>query len=125
MKVKRGDIIWLKKECLFSFLGKNVQFSNRPYIVLSNNENNNKCPTINIAAITKQVNKANYPMHVFIDKDKYRLKYDSVILLEQVLTINKSLVKDIKASLDEEDMLKFNRAVYIQMIDETLNTAII
>lgn len=125
MQIKRGDIVWLKRERPISSLGKNVQYSDRPYIVISNNVNNSKCPTINVAAISKQISKANYPMHVYLDKDKYDLKFDSIVLTEQVSTINKSYVNYIKASLDEEDMIKFNRALYIQLLDENLNMAII
>lgn len=125
MKIKRGDIVWLKRETPIFSLGKNVQYSDRPYIVISNNVNNSKCPTINVAAISKQISKANYPMHVYLDKDKYDLKFDSIVLLEQVSTINKSYVNYIKASLDEEDMVKFNRAVFVQLIDESLNSVIV
>lgn len=118
MNVKRGDIIWLKKDTPSFNIGENVQHRNRPYIVISNNKNNDKSPTINLACISKQVKKLRYPMHVFLDKNKYNLKYDSVIFTEQLCTINKSYIEQIISSLDHVDMKKFNKALYIQVFNE-------
>lgn len=125
IEVKRGDIVWLKEEVPYFTLGDNVQYTDRPYIVISNNVNNSKAPTVNLACISKQVKKANYPMHVFLSKSKYNLQYDSVVYAEQILTINKSYVKEIVASLDATDMKKFNRAIYVQLIDEKLQRNVI
>lgn len=125
IEVKRGDIVWLKEKVPYITLGSNVQYTDRPYVVISNDTNNDKAPTINLASLSKQVKKANYPMHVFLDRKKYNLNYDSVILLEQICTINKSYVKEIVSSLDENDMKKFNKAVYVQLIDEKCNKCIV
>lgn len=125
MNVRRGDIVWLEEKTPIFILGKNVQYRCRPYIVISNNINNRNCPTVNLAAISKNIDKADYPMHVYLDKNKYKLKYDSIVLTEQVCTVNKEYIKEIKSSLDNEDMIKFNRALYIQLLDENLNMAII
>lgn len=125
MNVKRGDIIWLHKETPLFNIGENVQYPNRPYIVVSNNKNNDKAPTVNLACISKQVKKANYPMHVFLDKTKYNLQYDSVVYAEQLCTVNKKYIKEVVASLDEIDMRKFNRALYIQVIDEKVNKTVV
>lgn len=125
MNVKRGDIIWLDENTPFFNAGENVQHKNRPYIVISNNKNNDKAPTVNLACISKQVKKANYPMHVFLDKKKYNLEYDSVVYAEQLCTVNKCYVKEIVASLDSIDMKKFNRALYIQVIDEKVNKSVV
>lgn len=125
MNVRRGDIIWLKKNTPIFNIGENVQYPTRPYIVVSNNKNNDKAPTVNLACISKQVKKANYPMHVFLDKNKYDLQYDSVVYAEQLCTVNKSYIKEIVSSLDAEDMKKFNRALYIQVINEKINESIV
>lgn len=124
--VKRGDIIWLKEPLPFlEELGENVQYVDRPYIVISNDINNDRCPTINLACISKQISKANYPMHVYLDKKKYNLLYDSVIYTEQIITVNKSFVKNVVANLDKTDLKKLNRAIYIQMINERCNLSLI
>lgn len=125
MNVRRGDIVWLSEDTPLFNIGENVQSPKRPYIVVSNNKNNDKAPTVNLACISKQVKKANYPMHVFLDKLKYGLQYDSVIYTEQLGTINKSYIKEIVASLDPIDMKKFNKALFIQVIDEKLNKNIV
>lgn len=125
LTVKRGDIVWLKEDVPFFVMGENVQYSNRPYVVVSNNINNTKSPTINLACVSKQVKKANYPMHVFLSKKKYKLAYDSVIFTEQLCTVNKSYIKQIVGSLDSNDMRKFNKALFVQVIDEKMNKELV
>lgn len=117
MKLRRGDLIWLSKDLEIN-LGKNVQDIDRPFVIISNNINNAKCPTVNIACLSKQVSKAKYPMHVFVEKQKYGLDYDGVIYTEQVLTVNKNKIREKIGSLDDEDLEKLNSAIYIQLIDE-------
>lgn len=116
--IKRGDIVWLTEEVPYFLMGDNVQYSNRPYIVISNNINNKKCPTVNLACISKQVKKANYPMHVFLDKRKYNLRYNSVIFAEQLSTINREYIKEVVASLDDDDKKKLNSALSTQILTE-------
>ena len=118
-KIVRGDIFWLNKELSLN-LGKNVQFLDRPYVVISNNVNNSneKSPIVNMACLTKQVSKSKYPMHVLIDGKKYVLDYDSVICTEQVITVNKQELKDRIATLDNDDLERLNKAIAIQLINE-------
>lgn len=125
INVLRGDIVWLKDKVPYFMMGENVQYIDRPYIVISNNTNNKNAPTVNLACISKQIRKSNYPMHVFLDKNKYNLSHDSVVFTEQIITINKSYIKEKVSSLDKEDMLKFNRAIFVQVIDENINKAIV
>jgi mRNA interferase MazF len=115
--VTRGDIVWLKKDLSFN-LGENVQDIHRPYVVISNNTNNDLCPTINLACLSKQVGKANYPMHVLVCGNKYGLDFDSVIYVEQIITINKKEIADKIARLDAYDLKKLDKAIFIQLIDE-------
>lgn len=117
MLIKRGDIVWLNKELSLS-LGKNVQDINRPFVVISNNTNNRFCPTVNIACLSKQESKANYPMHILLDKEKYNLEYSSVIYIEQLLTVNKDEIVEIVCSLDNEDLERLDETIYLQLIDE-------
>ena len=115
--IKRGCIVWLDDTVSFE-LGDNVQSIERPYVVISNNSNNRLCPTINIACLTKQESKSNYPMHVVIDKTKYDLEYNSVIYLEQILTVNKNKIEEVVCVLDKEDLKRLNKAIYVQLINE-------
>ena len=118
-EIARGDIFWLNKSLSLN-LGKNVQFLDRPYVVISNNINNSndKSPIVNMAFLTKQTGKANYPMHVFLNAEKYGLEYDSVICTEQVITVNKIELKDKIATLDNDDLNKLNKAIVVQYINE-------
>ena len=123
IEVRRGDLVWLKPgiEGVKS-LGKNVQNMSRPYIVISNNKNNKYSPTIQLAAVSKQVSKSVYPMHVFLSKNNYDcLQHDSIVLLEQVVTVNKELVQRNALSLTKEDLKKVNKAIFMQMIDDRMN----
>lgn len=116
-RVLRGDMVWLRRNLSIN-LGDNVQSIDRPYIVISNDTNNALCPTINLACLSKQVHKADYPMHVLIDGTKYGLEYDSVIYVEQIITVNKKEIAEKIARLDSEDLDKLDNAIYIQLINE-------
>lgn len=120
MAYKRGDIVWLCKS-LNMYLGDNVQDINRPYVIISNNLNNRLCPTVNVACLTKQDSKSNYPMHVLLNKYKYDLEYNSVIYVEQTITVNKNKITERVCSLDKIDLERLNDAVYIQFINEKGN----
>ena len=125
INVKRGDIIWLKDDVPFNEFGGSVQNIERPYVVISNDINNERCSTINIASVSKAVNKAAYPMHVYLDKNKYGLKYNSVVFTEQVKTIPKKYIKENIASLDKQDTKRLNQAIYVQMINEYMSFDVI
>ena len=66
---------------------------------------NKHSPTIICAAITSKMNKAKLPTHVELDSERYGIVKDSVILLEQVRTIDKSRLKERVCHLDSEDIL--------------------
>lgn len=115
-QVKRGDIVWLNEGSKID-LGENVQFLDRPYLIISNDLNNRYSPTINVASLSKNINKANYPMHVLLNRNKYNLDYDSIVLVEQIITVNKNRIDNKIASLDKEDLQKLDKAIFIQLID--------
>lgn len=117
MEIRRGDIVWLNQE-LSCNLGKNVQEIDRPYVVISNNINNRLCPTVNLACLSRQTDKSKYPMHVLIDCSNYNLKHDSVIFVEQLLTVNKNEISKKITRLNKKDMESLNKAICIQLIDE-------
>ena len=88
--VKRGDIFYAD---LSPVIGSE-QGGIRPVLIIQNDIGNKYSPTIIIAAITSQINKAKLPTHVEISSEEYGLNKDSVILLEQVRTIDKRRLKD-------------------------------
>ena len=109
MVIKRGDIFYAD---LRPVVGSE-QGGIRPVIVLQNDAGNKYSPTIICAAITSKMNKAKLPTHVEIDAKKYQIVKNSVILLEQVRTIDKQRLKDLVCHLDKEIMNKVDEALKI------------
>lgn len=95
----------------------------RPVLVIQNNIGNRYSPTVIIAAITSQIHKAKLPTHVEIGKE-YGLEKDSVILLEQIRTIDKHRLKFKITELDDEMMVKVENAINISLgMDRELQPA--
>lgn len=90
MIVKRGDIFYAD---LSPVIGSE-QGGTRPVLVIQNDIGNKYSPTIIIAAITSQINKAKLPTHIEISAPDYGLPKDSVVLLEQVRTIDKKRLRE-------------------------------
>ncbi|HHP50953.1 MAG TPA: type II toxin-antitoxin system PemK/MazF family toxin [Moorella mulderi] len=111
MLVRRGDIFYTQ---LNPVVGSE-QGGIRPVLIVQNDIGNQYSPTTIVAAITSQINKAKLPTHVEISAAKTGLEKDSVILLEQIRTIDKSRLKQKIAVLDEETMAKVNRAIEISL----------
>ena len=78
-----------------------------------NDVGNKYSPTVIAAAITSQINKAKLPTHIEVNAQMYGLSKDSVILLEQVRTIDKKRLKEKIGRLDDELMNKVNEAISI------------
>ncbi|GBF11921.1 mRNA interferase EndoA [Tepidibacillus sp. HK-1] len=87
----------------------------RPVLIIQNDIGNRFSPTVIVAAITAQIQKAKLPTHVEIDAKTYGFDRDSVILLEQIRTIDKQRLTDKITHLDEEMMLKINDALQISL----------
>src|SRR5699024_18203 len=87
----------------------------RPVLVIQNNIGNRFSPTVIVAAITAQIEKAKLPTHVEIKAEKYGFERDSVILLEQIRTIDKQRLTDKITKLDEQMMDKINHALEISL----------
>jgi len=107
--VKRGDIFYAD---LSPVVGSE-QGGVRPVLVVQNDVGNRFSPTVIIAAITSQINKAKMPTHIEISADDYGLSKDSVILLEQIRTIDKKRLRERIGRLDEDLMEKVNEAMTI------------
>lgn len=109
MIVKRGDVFYAD---LSPVVGSE-QGGVRPVLVIQNDIGNKYSPTVIIAAVTSQINKAKLPTHIEISGDEYGLNKDSVILAEQVRTIDKKRLKEKIGHLDEELMTRVNEALEI------------
>ncbi len=108
MVIKRGDMFYAD---LSPVVGSE-QGGIRPVLIIQNDMGNKYSPTVIAAAITSQVNKNKLPTHIEIDSDEFGLKADSVILAEQIRTIDKSRLKEKIGHInDEEIMDKINNAL--------------
>jgi mRNA interferase MazF len=109
--VKRGDIFYAD---LSPVVGSE-QGGIRPVIILQNDIGNKYSPTIIIAAITSQINKAKLPTHVEISSEEYGLNKDSVVLLEQIRTLDKKRLKEKIGHMTDGDMKKVDNALLISV----------
>jgi len=111
MQVKRGDIFYAE---LNPVVGSE-QGGTRPVLVIQNDIGNQYSPTTIIAAITSQISKAKLPTHVEMPAQKSGLDRKSVILTEQIRTVDKSRLRQKIAVLDEEYMEKVDKALEISL----------
>jgi len=107
--IKRGDMFYAD---LSPVIGSE-QGGTRPVLVVQNDIGNRYSPTVIVAAITSQINKAKLPTHVEISAKEYGLAKDSVILLEQIRTIDKKRLKERIGNLSEELMKEVNDSIGI------------
>lgn len=109
--VKRGDVFFAD---LSPVVGSE-QGGTRPVLIIQNDIGNRFSPTVIVAAITAQIQKAKLPTHVEIKANKYGFERDSVILLEQLRTIDKSRLTDRITQLDAPLMEKVDIALGISL----------
>lgn len=109
--VKRGDIFYAD---LSPVVGSE-QGGIRPVIIIQNDIGNKYSPTVIVAAITSQINKAKLPTHVEISSEEYGLNKDSVVLLEQIRTLDKKRLKEKIGHMTEHDMQKVEEALLISV----------
>jgi mRNA interferase MazF len=111
MQLRRGDIFYAQ---LNPVIGSE-QGGMRPVLVIQNDIGNQYSPTTIIIAITSQIVKAKLPTHVEISAKKCGMEKDSVILTEQIRTIDKSRLKQKVANLDDDTMGKVNKAIQVSL----------
>ncbi|HIU06377.1 MAG TPA: type II toxin-antitoxin system PemK/MazF family toxin [Candidatus Onthoplasma faecigallinarum] len=111
MEVNRGDIYYAD---LSPVVGSE-QGGVRPVLVVQNDVGNKYSPTVIIAAITSQLSKAKLPTHIELNKDKYNLAKDSVVLLEQIRTLDKRRLREKIGSIDNLTMQKVDVAIMISL----------
>jgi len=109
--IRRGDIFYAD---LSPVVGSE-QGGVRPVLIIQNDIGNKFSPTVIVSAITSQINKAKLPTHVEISAKEYGLQKDSVILLEQLRTIDKKRRREKIGHLDDKLMEQVNEALYISL----------
>ena len=109
--IKRGEIYFAQ---LNPVVGSE-QGGIRPVLVVQNDIGNQYSPTTIVLAITSQINKAKLPTHVELKAETYGMERDSVILTEQIRTIDKTRLKQRIAVLNEETMQKVNHALAVSL----------
>lgn len=109
--VRRGDVYYAD---LRPVVGSE-QGGIRPVLIIQNDMGNKHSPTVICAAITSKMNKAKLPTHVELDSNRYDMVKDSVILLEQLRTIDKKRLKDKVCHLDDEILEKVDKALLISL----------
>ena len=107
--VKRGQIYYAD---LSPVVGSE-QGGVRPVLVVQNDIGNKYSPTVIVAAVTSQINKAKMPTHIELNATEYGLAKDSVILMEQVRTIDKKRLREQIGSLDDSSMRRVNSALAV------------
>ena len=107
--VKRGDIFYAD---LSPVVGSE-QGGVRPVLIVQNDTGNRHSPTVIAAAITSQMGKAKLPTHIDISGQNAGLSRDSVILLEQIRTIDKQRLKEKMGHLDDATMRIVNNAIQV------------
>ena len=111
MEILRGEIYYAD---LSPVVGSE-QGGVRPVLVIQNDVGNKYSPTVIVAAITSILSKAKLPTHIELDKDKYNLPKDSVVLLEQIRTLDKMRLKEKVSVLDEKTMQRVEIATMISL----------
>lgn len=111
MSVKRGDVYYAD---LNPVVGSE-QGGIRPVLIIQNDIGNKYSPTVIVAAITSKIDKAKLPTHVEIRAEESNLEKDSVILLEQIRTIDKRRLQRQVAHLDQDIIDRVNEALEISL----------
>ena len=111
MTVKRGEIYYAD---LSPVVGSE-QGGIRPVLIIQNDTGNKHSPTVIVAAITSKMNKAKLPTHIELSADEYDIVKDSVILLEQLRTIDKQRLKERIGALNESQIPDVEKALSVSL----------
>ena len=111
MIVKRGEIYYAD---LSPVVGSE-QGGVRPVLIVQNDVGNRYSPTVIAAAITSRTTKNDLPTHIFVDASTCGLTRDSIVLLEQVRTLDKRRLRERMGALDAPAMLEIDRAISLSL----------
>ena len=115
MQIRRGDIYYAD---LSPVIGSE-QGGIRPVLIIQNDVGNRYSLIVICAAITSKMNKSKLPTHIEINAKEYHIVKNSVVLLEQIRTIDKQRLRDLVCHLDEEIMNKVDEAIRISFEHHT------
>jgi mRNA interferase MazF len=107
--IRRGDIFYAD---LSPVVGSE-QGGMRPVLIVQNDVGNKHSPTVIAAAITSQINKARLPTHIELSANSYGLTKDSVVLLEQIRTIDKKRLREKMGRIDSSLMNRIDNAIAV------------
>ena len=107
--VRRGDIFFAD---LSPVVGSE-QGGVRPVLIIQNDAGNRHSPTVIAAAITSRLGKANLPTHITVSAKNCGLTRDSIVLLEQIRTLDKTRLRERMGRLDEPAMAKIDGAIAV------------
>lgn len=110
-EIKRGEIYYAD---LRPVVGSE-QGGVRPVLIIQNDVGNKYSPTIIACAVTSQMTKAKLPTHIEVSGGDFGLAKDSVILLEQIRTLDKRRLKERIGSVDEDTLIKVDRAILVSL----------
>lgn len=111
MRVKRGEIY-------YADLGKPVgseQGGLRPVVIIQNDSGNFYSPTVIVAAVSSRVEKLNLPTHFFLDRNKSGLPKDSIVLLEQLRTLDKTRLKKPVGQIPDDSLGDLDYAISVSL----------
>ncbi len=111
MTIKRGEVYYAD---LSPVVGSE-QGGVRPVLILQNDIGNKYAPTVIVASITSQISKAKLPTHIELPSSTYGLPKDSIILCEQLRTLDKRRLGQLVCSLPQKLMLKINQALSLSL----------
>lgn len=114
MEVKRGEIFFADlgdRSCNIN----SEQEGYRPVLILQNDIGNKYSPTVIVACLTSRIYKAKIPTHVFLNAKDYGLTSDSLILCEQIKTIDKSRLRHKLTVINLQDQIRVDRAVQLSL----------
>lgn len=109
--IKRGELYYAD---LSPVVGSE-QGGIRPVLIVQNDIGNKYSPTVIAAAITSKLEKAKMPTHIELSQLEYGLEKDSVVLLEQIRTIDKTRLRDKIGEISEQKMNQVNKAIMISL----------
>ena len=115
MMIRRGDVYYAD----FRPVVGSEQGGVRPVLVIQNDVGNKHSPTVICAAITSRMNKAKLPTHVELHAGRSAMAKDSVILLEQLRTIDKQRLREKICHIDEELLEQVNEALKVSLAMDT------
>ena len=110
-QVRRGQVYYAD---LSPVVGSE-QGGTRPVLVIQNDVGNKYSPTVIACAVTSQMTKAKLPTHIELRQGQFGLPKDSVVLLEQIRTLDKRRLKEKLGQLDEKTMEKVDKAILISL----------